>query len=534
MAASARCLGVLIAGLGVFAAQLSAQEAAVEPPPDRGALRATEASLKSTGLDRVLLAARSNRLQLEAALRHFNPEAQPLEAAAMEWLIAHLDRHGHAQMAWFGAEGEPIEIPLEAFESEERRRAVWADLEAEHGRLRPGVFRLDGDLLSLREDELVEHVQFAVRAWRERPWTRGLDFETFCEAVLPHRVGDEALDDWRRVLFETFTGIEDRLDDPSDPHEAAEWIRRSVHTWVEFAPSYAFHLTDQSLSEMLQSGRGRGEDLAHLELMALRANAIPAVMDYTPAWAGRRGNFAWTRLLLPGPQQAAPQGRLAKVYRRTFAAQAEAWAARVPGTEPLPDWLADARMSDVTDAYGPTVSVETSLEPATRRSVLAFACVFDGQDWTPIAAGRVSDEGSQVRFENLGVGVVYLPAWYAAEGTTPAGPPFMVTESGSVRLLDGIGFQTPGSWLEQQWLVPAQPQEGYLPAGEAHALKNSAGYQLHAWIDGSWQPLQQRTARHGRIWWEIPPRRLILVQPADCWDPHARPFSAQLGVFRWW
>lgn len=534
MAVTARCLHALLGGLALCAAPLGAQEVAVEPPPDRGTVRATEASLRSAGLDRVLLAARSNRLQIEGALLHFDPKTQPLEAAAMEWLITHLDRHGHAQMGWFGADGDPVAIPLEAFDSEAKRRAVWAELEAEHGRLRPGVVRLDGDLLSLREDELVEHVRFAVRAWRERPWTRGVEFENFCEGVLPHRAGDEALDDWRRVLFETFAGMEDRLHDPRDPHEAAAWIRRSVQTWIEFAPSYSFHLTDQSLSEMLQSGRGRGEDLAHLELLALRSNAIPAALDYTPAWGGRRGNYAWTHLLLDGPQATQPRGRLAKVYRRTFAAQDDAWAARVPGTEPLPAWLADARMRDVTQEYVPTVSVETALEPSTRRSVLAFACVFDGRKWTPIAAGRVSDEGSYVRFDELGAGVVYLPAWYAEEGMTPAGAPFLVTASGTVRKLDGIGFETPGEWIAQHELAPAQPREGYLPASEADGIESEQAYQLHAWIDGAWQALAQREARDGRVWWEIPPRRLILVQSERGWQDEARPFTGRLGLLRWW
>ena len=534
MAVTARCLHALLGGLAVFAAPLQAQEAAVEPPPNRGTLRATEASLRSAGLDRVLIAARSNRLQIEGALMHFDPKTQPLEAAAMEWLITHLDRHGHAQMGWFGADGAQVEIPMSAFDSEDQRIATWAELEAQHGRLRPGVVRLDGDLLSLREDELVEHVHFAVRAWRERPWTRGLDFERFCEGVLPHRAGDEALDNWRRVLFETFAGMEDRLTDPSDAHEAAAWIRRSVRTWVEFAPSYSFHLTDQSLSDMLQSGRGRGEDLAHLELLALRSHAIPAVLDYTPAWGARRGNHAWTHLLLDGPQEARPQGRLAKVYRRTFAAQTDAWAALVPGTEPLPQWLADARLRDVTRDYVPTVTVETALEPATRRSVLAYACVFDGEAWTPIAAGRVSDEGSQVRFDELGVGVVYLPAWYADEGMTPAGPPFAVTASGSVRVLNGIGFETPGEWIAQEDLTPKQPREGHLPHADAEALRGETVYSLHTWKNGAWQELAQRTCRNGRVWWEVPPRQLILVQPAHDWNAAVRPLTGRLGLLRWW
>lgn len=497
--------------------------------------------------DRVLIAAKANRTQLERALNHFSPESQPLEHAAMQWLVLHLERHGHARMAWLDAAGTPVAIPRAAFLSEDHFQQVWAELLAEHGKLRPGVARLDGDLLSLTQAELAENVEFAVRAWRERPWTRDLKLEQFLEGVLPHRVGDEALEDWRKVLFETFATLEDRLAHPRDPFEAAAWIRRSARSWVEVVPQYAWHLTDQSLSEMLHSKQGRVEDLAHLELMALRANAIPAALDYTPAWAARRGNFAWTRLLLEGaagrgvPDIAgttadadAPAGRLAKVYRRTFASQDDAWAARVPGTEPLPAWLASARMRDVTAEYVPVASITVPLRPSTRRSVLAYACVFDGRDWKPIAAGQVSDEGAFVQFSDLGREVAYLPAWYDEQGVHPAGPAFLLDAAGEVRVLDGIGFETPGQWVSADRFAPAQPAELGVAAEAARRLTAPQGYRLLLWQDDRWVEHQRGGVRDGQIWWELPPRRLALLQAVDAWQHHARPWTEQFGQLIWW
>jgi hypothetical protein len=498
-------------------------------------------------LERVLIAAKANRIELERALNHFSPASQPLEHAAMQWLVMHLERHGHARMAWLNQAGEVVEIPRVAFLSPEAFAIEWAGLEAKHGALHPGVVRLDGDLLSLTRDELAQNVDYAVRAWRERPWTRDLKLEQFLEGVLPHRVGDEALDDWRRVLFETFATLEDRLAHPRDPHRAAEWIRRSARSWVELSPQYAWHLTDQSLREMLLSKRGRGEDLAHLELMALRANAIPAALDYTPAWASRRGNFAWTRLLLDGsvgrgvPELAeveipcdAPMGRLAKVYRRTYASQANSWAARVPGTEPLPVWLADACMIDVTAEYVPVATVSVPLRPSSRRSILAYACVFDGNEWTPIAAGRVSDEGAFVRFTDLGREVAYLPAWYDEQGIHPAGPPFLLSAAGELRSLDGIGFETPGEWVGTGQIAPAQPAERGVMAEAARSVAVEEGYRLLLWQDDAWVEHQRSVVRDGQVWWEIPPRRLALVQAIEGWQESARPWTEQFGQLLWW
>lgn len=498
-------------------------------------------------MERILLAAKANRVELERALNHFSPESQPLEHAAMQWLVLHLERHGHARMAWLNEAGQAVEIPRSAFLSPEAFERDWEDLQAKHGELRPGVVRLDGDLLSLTRHELAQNVDLAVRAWRERPWTRDLKLEQFLEGVLPHRVGDEALDDWRQLLFQTFATLEDRLAHPRDPYEAAEWIRRSVRTWVEVTPQFAWHLTDQSLREMLLNKKGRVEDLAHLELMALRANAIPSALDFTPAWAARRGNFAWTRLLLDGaagrsiPVLAgaevpldAPTGSLAKVYRRTFASQADSWAARVPGTEPLPTWLADSRMRDVTAEYVPVASISLALRPKTRRSVLAYACVFDGRTWTPIAAGSVSDEGAWVRFIDLGCNVAYLPAWFDEDGIHPAGPPFFLGADGVPRVLNGIGFETPGAWVRSDRVSPVQPAERGVAAEPAHMLALAKGYRLLLWQDDAWVEHQRSSVRDGQTWWEVPPRRLALMQAIDGWHPSARPWTEQSGQLIWW
>jgi hypothetical protein len=538
--AFSRRLPLYLACWIAFAAEQAAGQA--------DALHAAPASaLERTTFERILLAAKANRGQLERALNHFSPTSQPLEHAAMQWLVLHLERHGHARMAWLDASGEAVEIPRSAFLSPEDFEREWAALQAEHGELRPGVIRLDGDLLSLTADELAQNVDFAVRAWRERPWTRDLKLEQFLEGVLPHRVGDEALDDWRKVLFETFARLEDRLAHPRDPYEAAEWIRRSVRSWVEVAPQYAWHLTDQSLTEMLLSKKGRGEDLAHLELMALRANAIPSALDYTPAWAARSGNFAWTRLLLEGaagrgvPEvlgtdtlRDAPTGRLAKVYRRTFASQPDSWAARVQGTEPLPAWLADAHLRDVTAEYVPVASITVPLRASSRRSVLAYACVFDGQSWTPIAAGRVSDEGAFVRFTDLGREVAYLPAWFDESGVHPAGPPFLLGANGEPRVLNGIGFETPGQWVRSDSFAPAQPAERGVAAEAARPLAAPEGYRLLLWQDDTWVEHQRAATREGQSWWELPPRRLALVQAIDSWQVDARPWTEQFAQLIWW
>ena len=45
---------------------------------------------------------------------------------------------------------------------------------------------------------LVNHIEWAFKVWREQPWGKHVDFDTFCEYILPYRIGDEPLSLWRK------------------------------------------------------------------------------------------------------------------------------------------------------------------------------------------------------------------------------------------------------------------------------------------------------------------------------------------------
>lgn len=560
----------LLLGLAAPAAQDAVRE--LEPPaPSEARLAAAAASQRGralpassrrvspTGLDRVLREARANRQELEAALAHFAAEQAWTRQHALEYLVAHLARHGYARMAWVDAAGEVVDLDPSAFHSPAAFEAARTRLEATRGPLQARVVRFEGDALSVTEEELVRNVALAYQAWKEKPWARDVGLRVFLEGILPHRVGNEPLDDWRRILLHTFDGIEERLDDAADPAQAAAWIRRSVRTWVALAPEWVWHLSDQSLTEMLTSRRGRVEDLAHLEVLALRANAVPAALDYVPAWAARGGNHAWSALLTPGASgENAPVNRVAKVWRRTYAAQPDSWAAQVPAGARLPTWLADAHVRDVTDEYVATADAAVPLTEGRAEDALVYACVWDGRAWAPVdagtlhptdraaadpaagaaagfAAGPAVGPAREARFRSLGREVVYLPARYDGDGLHPAGPPFLLGADGRVRVLDGLGCETPGRLMAVDRLAPAHPGEWGVAATPPIPLEAGVAYRLEVWQEGGWTPVDQRRGRAGATWWEVPPRRLVRLQAvAGEASSAARPFTPTGTGPRWW
>ena len=44
---------------------------------------------------------------------------------------------------------------------------------------------------------LIDNIDRAFDNWQKRPWNRSLSFEDFCEYLLPYRIGDEPLEEWK-------------------------------------------------------------------------------------------------------------------------------------------------------------------------------------------------------------------------------------------------------------------------------------------------------------------------------------------------
>lgn len=72
------------------------------------------------------------------------------------------------------------------------------------------------DLTKVSAKYLINHIDYAFRLWKTEPWLRDVDFEDFCEYLLPYRIDKESLIDWenssvglRRYLYKTMHCYDD-------------------------------------------------------------------------------------------------------------------------------------------------------------------------------------------------------------------------------------------------------------------------------------------------------------------------------------
>ncbi|MHC4208896.1 MAG: hypothetical protein ACYSWT_04185 [Planctomycetota bacterium] len=435
-------------------------------------------------VEEALAKAGENRAQLDQVLEHYRRQADPLKLEAAEFLIANMDGHGYIVHGFFDEEGNEVEFDALDHANFKEALAAFDALEAEHGTIDYERKRFEPDLETITAGFLIENIDLAFQAWREKPWASQITFEAFCEYILPYRGSNEPIESWRPVCVKRLAHLTGELEDPEDLAAAGRAVRAEAGRWVGFNEIYYLHPTDQGFTEMLEARLGRCEDISNMLSYAFRASAVMSATDYTPYWADRDNNHAWEVLLdSAGRGRAGLSHRAAKIYRKTFSIQRDSLGAVKTEDEKVPRWLAGRNYRDVTPDYMQTTDVPVRLivdRPEGAR--FAYLCVFNGGEWKAIHWSPI--EGEHATFTDMGRRIAYLPAYYVDEEPVPAAEPFILTADGEVLILDG----TPGGTIDIEIAEDGEP---------TIRVKPGIAYELFVW-QGDWDSVGRRTADAGQ------------------------------------
>ena len=150
------------------------------------------------------------------------------------------------------------------------------------------------DLATVTADFLLETVSLGREARERFPWGSTVPHDIYLQYVLPPRVSQEPLENWRAYLLDELTP---RLDGLSSMEEAALEVNRWCGEHVGFKPTQR---RDQGVFETLASGYGRCEEMMIVHIAACRSVGIPAREAWTPYWTTCDNNHAWTELWVDG------------------------------------------------------------------------------------------------------------------------------------------------------------------------------------------------------------------------------------------
>ena len=143
------------------------------------------------------------------------------------------------------------------------------------------------------EEFFRENVKMSLQARREMPWGKDVPDQLFRHFVLPVRVNNERLDDFRKVYYDT---LKIRVAGLS-MHDAALEINHWCHEKATYTPSDG--RTSSPMATIL-SGEGRCGEESTFTVAAMRTMGIPARQVYTPRWAHTDDNHAWVEVWTDG------------------------------------------------------------------------------------------------------------------------------------------------------------------------------------------------------------------------------------------
>lgn len=138
------------------------------------------------------------------------------------------------------------------------------------------------DLANLTAAHLVHTVEYARRARKEMPWGKFMPEDVWMEYVLPYRVADEDLDDWRPEFYETLRPVIAGAKSARDAFLAISTWNYTRPGAVRFKVSENRDMTPRQLLNQIKVGRCFEMNLLMVAL--LRSVGIPARIGGVPWW----------------------------------------------------------------------------------------------------------------------------------------------------------------------------------------------------------------------------------------------------------
>lgn len=308
------------------------------------------------------------------------------------------------------------------------------------------------DLKVVKADSLIRSLDYSFALRDTSEYLRQYSFDDFCEYVLPYRIANEPAEYyWSRDIPRW---IRVNQAENSDIVTQAKRINRRIK--VETVPE-AWGNPQMGYSATRFGQFGKCDDRAILATMAMRSMGIPAAFEFIPNWGSNNNGHSFCSVILPNDSICVFQDinddgenlllsqKAPKIYRQMFSTQKNTLTYKNRETEPIPPLFQEHNLQDVTRLHGIGQQNVTIPIQAETSNKIAYLCVFTPREWVPVAYGEnkgrntmfeaVGDGSNPHGFkpakgENIGNGIVYLPAIYSDAGVVPAADPVIVSEQG--------------------------------------------------------------------------------------------------------
>jgi len=400
----------------------------------------TACNNKETHLKQILALSGENRNEIQSFLNHYADDPLKLEAA--KFLILNMPGR-------FSYEGKGVDnfntvvdslfrlpTPLSGKQFVTIMDSV---LQFYH----PQKYSID--LQNIKSDYLIRMIDQAFET-RKYLWCKTLDFEYFCEYVLPYRFGTEILEDWRAAYT---NALGTKIDSLASSEATDSIVGKFLMEYYTGQVAYELKSNRPQLKPTIFLNIKTGDcvDYSHFTVFLCRAFGLPATCDFIQFWGNGGGRHQWAVLLRPGKKNIpfnvtdhADYGEHVnnfikippKIYRQTTSIQRESLLFENL-KEDIPPFFKNPYYKDVSEEYFDPVDIDIELTlPAPQDKKIVYIMVFDNKKWQPIDWAKVKNK--KATFRNMSPLCMYMAMYYHNGEYHPASSPFHI-KNGRLEIL---------------------------------------------------------------------------------------------------
>lgn len=489
-------------------------------------------------VETVLKKSVNNRVELEKFLDFYRPfknksiiehQDDSLKWKAACYLISNMDIHYSETFYWADSLQHKVEFDELSYPNYSLSKIAFNELNVK-SKLHPVKAKVY-DMHHIKADFLIQNMETAFAAWR-KPNCRYLNFDEFCEYLLPYRSLTEKLENWRTQFADTFK-IKDQDLIPRSVASATNQLSQKIGGY--FASSFSFEeknnpTTFLSPSQLLFRKLGHCEDIVNLTNLVFKSQGLPCRIEMIPYHATSTGRHYWNATINENHEAVPFEGSKSieefkinrepsKVVSFTYAKQKDVPSTWVEESEIPNNYLRLSNFKDVTELYWRTKDIQCTLLSNKLNKKLAYICVFNGLQWSPAYWGKIVNY--EVTFPKMCCGVVYLPMLYMNGKLIPGTYPVVLTDSKEEQTLK------PNK--DMLHTVVLNEQEKYLK------YRQGKKYKLYYW-DNKWQLISEQVATdQTQLTFKNVPTNALLLMVPEYSARKERPFTiTDTGERQWW
>ena len=396
-------------------------------------------------LEDALELAGPNRLELQKVLDHYADDSLKLEAA--KFLIRYMPgHHSYVDTVAINRYALAVDSIIKSLKEEQDFIIIQDAINMMAHKMGIDTLKEVEDCQIITADYLIQNIDVAFYDWQQGPWAKHVNFDDFCEWILPYKVEEnQPLDDWRSRLktFHTNRVYDLAYCDQlrNSPLAAAIILNRNLANAIHPKMGNVALYPNIPMEYRARIPFGNCSDYSNMTTTIFRSHGIPIAVAFTPQWAKRSMGHSWN-ILISDNGEKVPFGGIAtqidekqlmvevraKIYRRTYSWNQELVDLNNSG-EYVPNIFQNIFFKDITKE---TIHCsDVNLKVHKTKHKYAYLHVFDNQKWVPVAYGTIKK--GKATFKDMGQNIMYLPAVYTDGKMEPIAAPFILNYDGSIR-----------------------------------------------------------------------------------------------------